>query len=211
MDRIHVRVCSSHGLDLGSGDYVHRHAIKAIPAEEFVSCDDSNRAGFGARWCHNSAIFPACLRSHVGHRRVVWQLMFEALKNFWKMPAVEIPERCRLLAESDYGRNLGWYIEYEGQVVGTLDECQWCEMFWDWYRVAPTPGVGDETLRNDTLWNECRFRFRNRRMNEYAAYPFCGGKPPFVSDGKITMRGLYLLPHNNSEEKAVNRALAELK
>jgi hypothetical protein len=137
--------------------------------------------------------------------------MFGRLKNWWKLLRVEASGRTKLLAESNYGRDFGWYIEYEGAVIGELDECKWCDMFWDRYCVTPSSGVGETLIRNDDLWNECRFHFRNRRLDEYPLNAFCGGTPPFVDDGKITMRALYLLPENKSQEKAMERLVAKLR
>lgn len=51
--------------------------------------------------------------------------------------------RARMLAESDFGGDFGWYVVFEDQIVGALHEPRFEDMFWYSYRVAP----GDEAHR----------------------------------------------------------------
>lgn len=103
--------------------------------------------------------------------------------------------RARQLAQSNYGRNFGWYVEFEGKVIGELVDPRSEEMFWDSYRVICTDASSEAALRDNSHWNECRFRYRNKVLGEYAN-GFCGGSQPFIRDQRILMRGLYLLPEN---------------
>ena len=86
------------------------------------------------------------------------------------------------------------YVEYQGHVVGELTNCRWEEMFWDSYATVPVGRENEPVFLNDDLWDRCQFRFRNRELNVYAENAFCGGTPPFIRDGRVFMRGLFLLP-----------------
>jgi hypothetical protein len=97
------------------------------------------------------------------------------------------------LWESEMGRNFGWFVEYEGAVIGELDNPQVSEMFWVSYAARPLGPQYANDFSNEDLWVGCKFRFRNRVMNEYVDTAACSGRPIF-DDGRVYMRGLYLLP-----------------
>ena len=64
-------------------------------------------------------------------------------------------KRARQLVHSDYGRDFGWFVEYENRVVGELDDRRWGDMFWDTYRITPASRDAEAILLNDDLWNRC--------------------------------------------------------
>ena len=100
--------------------------------------------------------------------------------------------RAWKLLRSDFGRDVGWDIEYEDKIVGYLTDPLYEDMFWVSYRVSEADPLLSPILYNDDLWNECRFRYRSKMNGEYVDAAICGGSPPFVRDGRIFMRGLYL-------------------
>lgn len=102
--------------------------------------------------------------------------------------------RARYLVRSNFGRDDGWYIELDGNLVGELSDARWSDMFWDSYAVTEHPISESSALRDDTLWSHCKFTFRNRSTGEVVATAFCGGTPPFIRDGRVLMRALYLPP-----------------
>jgi hypothetical protein len=114
-------------------------------------------------------------------------------------------DRARSLLRSNFGRRDGWFVEFRGAVVGELEEAERVEQFWDSYVVRCAPDSTDLLLRNDDLWNRCAFIFRNRRTHESARHAFPGRGAPFVRDGRVHMRGLYLVP-----ESALERACLEV-
>lgn len=111
--------------------------------------------------------------------------------------------RAHRLACSNYGRDYGWYAEYQGRVVGELTDARWEDMFWDSYAVTPASREAEPVFIDDDLWERCQFRFRNKEMNEYAENAFCAGTAPFIRNGRIFMRGLFLLPNSFLEAAAM--------
>lgn len=110
--------------------------------------------------------------------------------------AVRALERAQRLLNSGYGRNDGWDIELDGRVVGQLSDPRFEDMFWFSYAVtAENEGGGDASpIADYTLWGQCRFRFRSQASGTVALHPFPGGGPPFVRDGRVLMRALYVMP-----------------
>lgn len=89
----------------------------------------------------------------------------------------------------DPQRRCGWTIELDGQAVGELDQPVQDDMFWVSYRVQAPP---DSPVWEDELWNHAHFTFRSKANGQRVTGAFAGGSPPFVRDGRITMRALYL-------------------
>ncbi|HEX3657442.1 MAG TPA: hypothetical protein VHV55_16755 [Pirellulales bacterium] len=112
---------------------------------------------------------------------------------------IAIFRRARSLVESNYGRDDGWHIELDGVTVGELTDPRGHDMFWDSYLTHAADDAQAAILANDEIWMECRFRFRNRKTGAYAPAAHCGGKAPFVRDGRVVMRGLYLIPLSRLE------------
>jgi hypothetical protein len=100
--------------------------------------------------------------------------------------------RARDLLVSNYGRADGWFVELDDKRVAELTGVRSEDMFWDSYEVASNSHDDGSQIRDDALWHACRFSFRNRRTGELVATAFCGGTAPFVRDGRVRIRGLYL-------------------
>jgi len=107
--------------------------------------------------------------------------------------------RIRQLAASCGGRKFGWFIEWNGAVVGELIDCQYDEMFWDSYQIIPASKEAWRILNTADYWYSGQFRFRNKILDEFAEYPFCAGSG-ILADGRVLMRGLYLLPQGRVEQ-----------
>ncbi len=119
--------------------------------------------------------------------------------------------RAKLLVQSEFGRRYGWFIELDGEVVGELSDCRFDDMFWDSYAVAARDGITAESaIQNEENWLELRFVFRNRVLGEIAERPIPGGRPPVVRDGRVRMRGLYVVPSSRLEGHLV-RAFGTLQ
>ena len=80
-----------------------------------------------------------------------------------------------------------WIIELDDEVLGVLTDSVVTDMFWKTFTV-----VGDdERLFDETLWLQCRFRFRHVVSGREAPWPFCGGLRPTRAAPQVSMRGLY--------------------
>jgi hypothetical protein len=94
------------------------------------------------------------------------------------------------LRKSNYGRDFGWFVEFENQVLGELIEPIFADMFWMRYTVIIYPNM-ENIIRNKEIWDECLTKFRNKKYNQYAENAFGN---VIEENGKIyvSMRGLYL-------------------
>lgn len=105
-------------------------------------------------------------------------------------------QRVRHLLNSNYGRKYGWLIELDGKIIGELKNPRYADMFWVSYDIVALK-KGEECFVNArTTWDELELRFKNKVMNEYAIYAFPSIPPNTENSmkGKVTMRGLYLIP-----------------
>jgi len=117
-------------------------------------------------------------------------------------------ERANLLVKTDCGQNSGWFIEQDGIVVGELHEPIIEEMFWASYRIVPISG-GDSLFRRE-LWENEDLKFRSISMGEYAPLAFAGGCES-LSEGRILLRGAYLVPKSRTEAFFVYLAKLQMK
>ena len=114
------------------------------------------------------------------------------------------------LKKSNYGRDYGWFIELDNEVIGELIDCQFIEMFWDSYLVKATSIGSQKILLNPKYWEECKFKFRNKETNDYvesfggvdSTTDFCSGKSK-----RISMRSLYLKRKTNFFTKIIDKIL----
>lgn len=96
-----------------------------------------------------------------------------------------------VLYKSNFGRNYGWYIEYNSEVIGELIDCEWYDMFWDTYKFVPTNDTTLQLLKQYQLWN--KFCFRNKKYkNHVLQTAFIGEHDEFLALNKIIVRALYL-------------------
>ena len=103
------------------------------------------------------------------------------------------PRRLRIL-ETNLGRNAGWLIEWRGQVVAALDDCQYEDMFWDSYQLEIL--ATDISIRKQLLqpefWvspEQVEIVWRNRVFGQVADGAFSAG---LNQKGRLVMRKLYL-------------------
>jgi hypothetical protein len=107
----------------------------------------------------------------------------------------ETIKRAWQLAKYNYGNGHDWFVEYDGRVVGILNDQHFVEMFWDECCIEEI----DPIVRDEDLWNNCQFKFRSSVINEYAYFAFAGWGAPFIRNGRMSMRGLYLSARNDIE------------
>ena len=103
--------------------------------------------------------------------------------------------RARDLLVSNYGRADGWHVELDDRRVAELTGVNFEDVFWDSYEVSANTYDDASQIRDDRLWAASRFVFRSRRTGELVATAFCGGTPPFIRNGRVRIRGLYLSAH----------------
>jgi hypothetical protein len=104
-----------------------------------------------------------------------------------------ILERRLQIFETNYGRDAGWLIEYQGRSIAVLTDLRFLDMFLDSYRVEPLTRDDEERralMSSHDFWREGQFTFRNRRFGELAPYAVALGHPD--AEARVVMRGLYL-------------------
>ena len=96
------------------------------------------------------------------------------------------------LKKSNWGRDYGWFIEFEGKKIGELVDAEFEDMFWYKYKIISYDGF-EKILLNSKNWKESKFQFRNKHYNQYAKNAFSS---PMLRKEKdkyvISMRGLYV-------------------
>lgn len=100
--------------------------------------------------------------------------------------------------EAKYGAELKGPFRAEvlldGAPVAILTERRYTEMFWRSYRIEPLSEETAKLVYDTELWNECRFTFRDPATGMECRTGLVGGVPPFIHDGRISLRALYFLP-----------------
>ncbi len=96
------------------------------------------------------------------------------------------------LKRSNFGRKFGWFIEFEGEIIGELIDYEFYDMFWDSYRIIPKNEKWKLLLFSKNFWNENDFKFKNKHYNLYVsnAIPKVGRN--LKSSKRIEIRALYL-------------------
>lgn len=113
-------------------------------------------------------------------------------------------ERAAILAESNYGRNFGWLIEYKEEIIGELNNCIWERMFWDSYKVIPYKTQYEGLLFDREEWHKYEFKLKNKFTLEYCE-PFYGFDQDLLdSEKRLTTRGLSLSATNDDERKLIS-------
>ncbi len=82
-------------------------------------------------------------------------------------------------------------VIYQEEVVADLTDRKFVEMFWREYRITPRSESSLKLIKNDDLWEQCLFKFRDPETNRICETGFAGGTKPFMCEGKIQIRGLY--------------------
>ena len=91
-----------------------------------------------------------------------------------------------------------WNVELHGEVIATLTDPEFAEMFWVSFRLTPltTDPQLREALYTDEFWNEgLGVGFRHAESREVVG-AFAQGSPSasLKKSGRVEMRGLYLPP-----------------
>ncbi|WP_395740867.1 hypothetical protein [Prosthecobacter sp.] len=95
----------------------------------------------------------------------------------------------------------------DGQPVATLSKRVMTDMFWRSYTITPLSPKQEDVLKNDDLWDACRFTFRDPASGQVCLTGFCGGNRPYVRDGIVSLRGLYFSTAPESHESLPATAL----
>ena len=98
------------------------------------------------------------------------------------------------ILETNYGRDAGWVIEYQGRSIAILTDPRFVDMFLDSYRVEPLTQDAEERqklMSSSAFWKEGRFTFRNRQFGDIAPHAVALGSPD-PAEQRVLMRGLYL-------------------
>lgn len=100
-------------------------------------------------------------------------------------------ERTVQLAESNYGRAYGWWVELNGKVIAELQHCHFEDMFWDSYKVVACQAGFEEKILDKDFWFQPDIKFRNKGLNEYCD-PLIGlGQENLAVTSRLWVRGLY--------------------
>ncbi len=91
-------------------------------------------------------------------------------------------------------------VIHDGRLVAILTDRVFTEMFWRRYRIEPVDEFGDGVISDDSLWEVCRFTFRDPLTGSVCQTGFAGGPPPYIRDGRISLRGLLFPPTTNQKE-----------
>lgn len=96
------------------------------------------------------------------------------------------------LSASNWGRDYGWYIEYQGEVIGELVNATSEDMFWERYTIISNNKAAEDILFNQQIWMEGSLKFRNKHYPIYTS-AFAGGDSiKEIETRTVVMRGLYI-------------------
>jgi hypothetical protein len=96
------------------------------------------------------------------------------------------------LKKSNFGRDYGWYIEYDGKAIGELIDWKFTDMFWCDYKIVSLNNEWESILFDEKRWQNCEFKFKNKVYNKYAENAFSGFAPGSLMKTKtVGMRMLY--------------------
>lgn len=96
------------------------------------------------------------------------------------------------LKKSNWGRSFGWFIEWNGEIIGELVDDKFDDMFWVRYTIVPYDGF-EEFLFNHQNWDENNFKYLNKHYPQYV--DAIHGRTIDIDKNEytISMRALYLL------------------
>jgi hypothetical protein len=87
-------------------------------------------------------------------------------------------------------------VVLDGKTVAMLSDRRRTEMFWRSYRIEAVDDFGHRAIADDSLWDNCRFTFRDLRSGLTCSSAFVGGSRPFVRDSRVSIRALYFQKAN---------------
>lgn len=106
--------------------------------------------------------------------------------------------------ESNYGRDLGWYVEKQGVTVVALVDPQREDMFLHSYRLEPVEGTSlPAVVFRPDFWDGGDLVFRNRGTGEVVRKAFAGGTMPTREHPRVIMRALYSRLHPSLVERVI--------
>jgi hypothetical protein len=114
-----------------------------------------------------------------------------------RIPLMDAKTRRRLLRESNFGRDFGWWVEWNGRAVARLDDPVWDSnsQFWFHYRLTLTTTDPAEraALLDKKFWDAhiSEITFRSIRLGEVAVGAFTSERV-FDENGRVWTRGLHL-------------------
>lgn len=91
---------------------------------------------------------------------------------------------------AELGEPFAAEVLYHGDAVADLSDRRFTEMFWREYRITPRTDETNDLIRNDDLWEECAFEFRDPKTGMVCTSCLVGGTRPYVRDGKVHLRVL---------------------
>lgn len=106
----------------------------------------------------------------------------------------ELREKRLRAYESNYGRDYGWYVEWDGKRLAKLVDPKWDDhgQFWHSYCLESLTEDEEEIKRlwSDDFWGQCP-TIRSCEFDEVAvdAIAACN---PVMRDGRIMLRGDYI-------------------
>ncbi len=98
----------------------------------------------------------------------------------------------RELRKSNWGREYGWYIEFENEIIGELVEYEFSDMFWDSYKIISENKKWDSYLFDKNQWFSLAFKFKNKAYEAYVTNAIPSIECELKTKKQIKMRGLYL-------------------
>lgn len=112
---------------------------------------------------------------------LVWQ---------YGIPAIQRWRRVRAQGK-ELGDPIAVEVIYRDEPVADLSDREFTELFWRDYRIVPRSEKGRRIIENDDLWDECAFTFRDTKTGDVCTTGFVGGKRPFITNDRISLRALY--------------------
>ncbi len=97
------------------------------------------------------------------------------------------------LKKSNWGRDYGWFIEYESNIIGELVLWKQTDMFWYSYKVITKNKKWENIVFDEKTWKNSELKFLNKKYNKYAHDAFAGFvSGDFTKTKIIEMRMLHL-------------------
>lgn len=108
--------------------------------------------------------------------------------------------RARAVA-ADYGRDEGWFVEWQGRRIAELTDPRWEDMFWVSYRFTLLTDEPEtvRAIQSSGTWDPREVKFRTRNTDLPAPNAFASHAP---RNGRVTMRALYVDPNLTLMERA---------
>ena len=115
----------------------------------------------------------------------------------WLLARVRRFKHRRRIRATRFGRDSGWHVEFNGEVVAVLTDPRFHDMFWDSYRLEIVTADVELRQRMQTVefWTidpTVTLTWRSREFGDVVDHAFAGGDS-FREPGRLIVRGLYLL------------------